>query len=303
MHTHTRQYHNKESRERLIINPPVYDLHRYIDGKVDAATTCMNLDACSPQGNLFAGEIAIEQAKRHTKKANAFAWLSYANLALTRAVNLDQQYGKPIGYIGARAIVQISQLPLHALIMDRNQLPDKKTASDIYNTTVSAGMELLKSIHLPEVYNDDEARAHAQGTLSEIAVLSLAQRFALREIGSDTWFPHFSLVSEDKKNRKGSSVNHKWDITILGDMGDGPVVEERIEVKTSKHHIDPLLQISSPIKSVFVSPDLALSKRERSVPEVIIDECNLELFQPSIATISRRLDERTEQFLDRLEAA
>lgn len=307
MHTRTRQYHNKGrndySREDLIINSPVYDLHRYIDGKVDAATTCVKLDAHSSQGNLFAGEIAIEQARRHTQKANALAWLTYADLALSRAVDLDQMYGKPIGSVGARAIIQRAQLPVHAQLLDRNRLPDKELAANIYKSTVSAGMGLLRSIHLPEVYTDEEARSHAQGTLSEIAALSLAQRFALREIGSDTWFPHLSLVSEDKKNRRGSSVNHKWDITILGDRGDGPVVDERVEIKTSMYLVDPLLQRGNPIKSVFVYPDLALSERERCVPEFIVDECNLELSQPGMATISRRLDQRTEQFLDRLEAA
>ena len=140
-----------------------------------------------------------------------------------------------------------------------------------------------------------------RGLTAELAVDVLFARYPLRHasegINTETWFPFFSLISEDITNESKGQVKHSFDLKILQDTDGRIVTGKRVQVKSGRNDQD---KYDETIRMVRVKDDLAIKRGECDVDFHIIMGCQEERNGTGTSYVSKVLDERTSKALGRL---
>jgi hypothetical protein len=290
----------------------------YVHGTFDAKTAIRYLEVTTPQGILWAGEIALEQAYKikncdegQTAKKNEEAYQSLINAQklFDRAYRLGQLASMfTMDQVMARARVQSALMPIHAIAIQEGTLPNAKAASKAYERTVEVGRVLVDEHQAVRqaAYRSPRARnelINISGFTGEMAAMLPIQRKGLQDIGPDSMFAVFSLLSKDNRNTGGSSVNHGWDVSVVDDYGGYEDPAYRVQAKTSRRADRyPSRPDESGISLIHIDPDLRISKGESFIPYCVLEECYQELNgEGESSGATARLDERTENYLDKLD--
>jgi len=249
----------------------------------------------TPYGLLVAGEIALEAAwdKRDPN------WLDTASEFYEgcKAVCDESSIGDFLDQ--TTADIRIAHIPTLKWMFEEQKLPNEETATTMYEKITLAGKIALDQTiaRLKDISRDDYG--DVSGKLGEISVLLLAQRYAIRSIGTDKWLPIQSTFSQDHGgNCLATSYRPSWDVSIiteLDDSFDDPYY--KLQVKRSNKRI-PEEDYGSVLVCVY--PDLALREGEGDIAEVIINHCYYE--QGTEITnkerITKDLGIRTEKLLE-----
>jgi len=274
----------------------------YLHGEIGAFEAAARVRDCGLIGKLFAGEVLLDAAAHHAVDD------------IESAIRESHHILKPLGKIAydachvtdldsvIGAAYRHAQMPLlDAVILERHP-PATKVVEESYHKLVNLGRQVIgPGQHLAT--ENTHAAGELIGRTSEIAVLLLGLRFALRKAGPSDWLPLQSFFSED---HGGSSLEFTgkdaWDLNVYVPQDGVPEPEYRLQVKSSRSIWSKARQIFG-LPTVHVSDDLSLPERGRVISANIIEECAQELVYPyETPEITRRLDRRTERLLDILEA-
>ena len=197
--------------------PDLTILERFKNGEIDPARAASKLDRTS-QGKLWAGEIALEQAFLDMDDPEkVIDHLTYAVERFSRVEEVAAYFAtKTSRAVLARAAIQSALIPVYAWMTLCGQLPPTKSqvTEKAHGDTITIGYQLTKAYSSGKYVSEDE-KPYMSGMISEVAILALLQRFAIREVGGNTFSPILSTLREDRRNNSGSTVNHGWDISVF----------------------------------------------------------------------------------------
>lgn len=281
----------------------VFDL--YADNKLETENAIQQLRCMGSAGYLYAAEICLDQSACGVTKSDE--WFDRAEDNLRQTF----RYGEPSrldsnALIQSKSAVRLAELPLYRLLRLESRLPsqnDLELVSDAYSHVITAGMKLAYLFERNHV-RDSSLTGSVIGELSEIAVLGLAQRYALAENLFDCWLPLTATAREDIGfANSDSNGNFSWDISIYTQLSGRPELTYKLQVKTSPTPYKSVTDAySSEINLISVTPDLEVGNNHyQNYSDKIIQELYKEYFCGSSATISRRLATRTLQLLAKLD--
>jgi len=279
--------------------------NRYLHGEVGAETAAKQLTTKGPFGKLLAGEVLLDRMTT-----------SPASFASTYSTRARQQYNGVVeqtksgqwkdGYDHAgsriRAQMRLAQLTALETLYSKRKLPAERSAEVMYNRLLSLGRTAIDSRHGRPLSKVDSA-IEERGMLNELAVLLLAQRFAIREVGSDEWFPFQSSFSEDTAGDclERRPDDYTWDLNVFTRPVQGSIPDKTYTLQIRQSNYRKTGPPTGP--TLYVNPDLILKPDERGVSEKIITACAFEADDPlGAARLSQELDARTEKLLTVLES-
>ena len=268
-------------------------LRTYLDNKSNYKQARSHLNNSTAQGQCWAGEIALEKAHKY----NSLDYLDDAQISYERALGSLAVSGKNPELV-AKAKIRSAHLPVDGIMIMDQALPPKSLAETVYKQTIQISQDLALARQEMHRTQPEKDTCDLKGVLGEFAILSLLERISIQEIGSENWYPTLSLISQDRKNRHGSSVDRGWDISIFSDYWGVKMPSHKIQVKNSRHaHIDAVRK--KDIILVEVDPDIRINSFEKNISEIVIRECFLELNYPkSTITATPNLNSRKEKLLD-----
>lgn len=251
-----------------------------------------------PLSLLFAGELAIEQAVSCQDRDRANGYLNMAGVMLDRCAS-PVRLGSSTQ---ARARIQKAMLPFRAWIIE-GKLPPDKVSNIVYGKTIEEAHRLARAYKEQPVLEGSRKVTDAIGFMAELSVWCLLSRFSQREgVGSDTFTPTLSTLSDDRKNTWRSAVNHSWDVGVFTEGAMGiPELTYRVQVKAGSSGIDKQRcgGDEEGITTVWVGRDLAMEPSEvNAYSEIIFEAFDEVRGVDSQNRVSDRLDRRTEKLLD-----
>lgn len=274
--------------------------NEYLKGQATAREAIRLLPHDGLFSSLLSGEIAVEEA---TKAGIDYAsgWLSFARNKLDKVVENSYINDEKDEAYAARAALRLTQLEVLDSIYSHHQMPTEDQVFDMYINIGKLGVELLDKRKIDE-NNQYHTMSNIKGVLGEMAVLLLIDRYALNDIGPDSFVALQSILSED---HGGDCLHYDsspaWDINILTRLSLEEAIEKtyRLQIKNSKFYCPNMKRNDLFVTNVFLDPDLAVDKHELKIPEKIIRGCNVELNYPvSVERLSSELDKRQEQLLE-----
>jgi hypothetical protein len=154
----------------------------------------------------------------------------------------------------------------------------------------------------PRRHDRLDSAIEVRGALGEMAILLLAQRYALREVGCEEWLPLQSTFSEDNGGDcLGDSGDFAWDLNIFTPSEDNGLPDKtyNLQIKNFNDETgDPPLG-----PTLYINPDLVLRPDDSWVYGKIIAACDFEAQSPGGSErLTRELNARTERLLNVLEA-
>lgn len=279
--------------------PQLEIANAYLQGELQASNAASLLVKGDPFGMLLAGEVLLDQATKDSRHMVS-TYVRRADGHFNRVIQETNEGFWKDGYdhasSRARAQVRLAQLSVFQLIYAKGILPGRDVTKGMYRNLARLGSQLVES-RLQNVTDKYDSAMELRGVVSELSVLLLGQRYALREVGSQEWLPLQSSFSEDNG---GSCVerteNFAWDINIFtaGRSGSWPEQTYAFQVKNLKNNI--VNEELGP--TLYVIPDLSLQAGERSTAHYIIRDCNNEMRFPQAGSVTEALNARTEKLLD-----
>lgn len=276
--------------------------NRYLHSEESAEQTARDLTKRGIFGSLLAGEVLVEEASRQKPHMVSpfikFARQEYEKV-LEQAALLSAVDAHDHANDVARARMRRAQLPILDIIYSKRRFPGQSLVEDMYRKLAKQALgvvEITSANHASKSDPDIELK----GIKSELAVLLLAQRCAIRNIGCNEWLPLQSMFSEDHGGdcRKDTDAP-AWDMNIFTKAADDepPAKTYSIQIKTSRFGA-PAVGVAT----VYVNHDLLLHPREHCPGQQIIMDCISEIRDPDRSEhITQRLDFRTEKLLDIIE--
>lgn len=236
------------------------------------------IDEAWKSAPLTAGS-EIERATRHYEKVKAVA---------RRPGEFDFE-------THLRAKIRLAQLPVLALMLGQRELPPSEATQKMYGDLLKISHKALTRFDHMRDELPVSTRRIVAGTASELAVLLLGQRHALREDIAQSWLPLQSRFSEDHGgNCYGRSEVPGWDTSFYTQTPGAPIaLGATLEVKTSGRAED-----KNP-GTVRLDPDLALRPGEHEIYRKIIAACVFEA-EPGgrdTSRVSAELNDRTVKLL------
>jgi hypothetical protein len=306
----------RNRRHAISSNELYQEIGRYFDSKdissiqrrfgrrdIDAKTAIKQFGSTSPQGVLWAGEIAVEEAVRAAKSKTATALFNQAEDLFIQADQMQQlHWHNRIDSIRARARINLAYLPVHKLVY-LNELPPPNVAEAVYRQSVLTGHDLATEYRAknPDVTKSD--RHDINGTCANIGVLALWQRLPLRTgLRPDTFWPRPAYYSEEHSNTHGSFLSHSVDIAAMAKRESLIEIDYRLQVRASDFRKADFRPNEPGITSICVDPDLRLETDRFNVGCVIIDDCFNEMTQPQRRGFTRKLNQRLNMLQDLLDA-
>jgi hypothetical protein len=196
----------------------------------------------------------------------------------------------------------MAYLPVHALMALDGSLPTQAVSEKTYLQTVEAGYLASKEVVSSET--DRYQKGRLSGLIGELSVLGLLQREAVR--GDGSWYPFPAHISQDKRNRHGSTSNHAWDVSVYYSENGQTLLGPKIQVKSTfdsfVEHQGNMTDCDRNIAMVCVDPDLRLDEYERWINTNIAKELHVELGDYSSSIISQRLESRKDLLYAKLAA-
>ena len=283
-------------RERTIAN-------QYLHGELPAERAAALLRGTNPYGMLLAGEVISDHLTKDTPHM-ASTWSRTAAAYYKRVVAETDGglWRDDFDHAGSRvkAQMRLAQLPALEAMHGRRAFPQTRTVKTMYGNLLRVAIEAFNSTHA-NTRDRVSSAMEVRGALGELAVLLLAQRHALREIGRTNWLPLQSAYPEkhggDCLAKTGA---YTWDLNVFthADKNNTPTPTHRLQIRKHLDDAD-----SPPVgPTLYISPDLSLRHNERWVSERIIASCEVEARSPEPAPqLTAELDARTKLLLDILE--
>ncbi len=271
----------------------------YLQNKIHLLEATNRLSHYGSNGQYIAAELCLVKAATSIP-TQASSWLILAQKKLENAFDTNNHNDN----LKLKTYERLLQLNILKTILIDHDLPSEKIVYDEYSKLVSISSYYLDKLVNQSPYNDREKQSLV-GKLGEIAVLALAQRWALREIGTKDWLPIQSFFHEDHGGNCLYVTNQPaWDITIYESKLDplNPVQQtHKIQIKNSHPQIQERSNHNN-IPTIYINDDLASYPNEPSVFRNILLSCNYELMYPTKAQrLSRELNDRTEKLLNILD--
>jgi len=269
---------------------------RLSDGIITAPEAVELLEGASKFGLLYAAQLATEQAFSASNFDEASTWIQRAatdyDNVLTRYASSSESLG-----IQAEALLGKTQLPLMSYLACFGELPPQRLIEKCYQDTVTAAERMVEIFPGKNKVTTDSG--HLVGIITEAAVLLLAQRFTLRQIGDNSWLALHSLYSQDNGNGRRYKVSTAWDMTVFTEGDQGPVGSYFVEIKASADSFRDRKRnrgFAEGITPVFFAPDLQIPGATGMAQLHTVKELAKELKgDPSVTS---NLDRRTERLLD-----
>jgi len=272
--------------------------NEYLQGRLEshaAVTELLWINTCFSK--LLAGEISLDRAAR-AEQHMVSTHLSQANRNFHKTIE-HQDNRLTSGGLDImsriRAGVRLAQFSLNGIVYGKKRLPDPGVVRSAYEALIGHSVRSVEALQV-DANNGRRSSAERQA-LGEAAVLLLAQRYALREVGVQEWLPAQSLFSEDRgRSCLVDSSDFTWDMNIFTpsqQAGNPP--ERTYALKIIRDSVAETKRGPT----VAIHPDLAVVPKEIFIPEKIIAACGRELKYPKdSARLTHELDARTELFLD-----
>ena len=277
-------------------------LNELEDKKISRQTAMKRLERSGIYGLFKCAELSVQEAYDSTDLNESLNYLLMATDLFTYAKGESIIFNKgSVESLSSRAEVQLAYIPVHTLLF-YEEFPSESLAQKVHIKTINTAYNLLR-----QKDNWQRESIEATGTLGEFGVLALLQRLAIYEIGTEIYFPSPSTFDQDNHNHRGYTVNSSWDINVYGDVGHGMKRVNRIQVKTRDPQRDgtPVVPVQHGIQLVCIEPHLKLEEDCHSVTREIIEDLVREQDFPKDSQeyidASKRLDERTELLLSRLD--
>jgi len=287
-------------RNALRKNAALSIANQYLHGTEEAQPVARRLSSKGSFGNLLAGEILVEQASRQTPSM-APDWFRHARALLEKATYPTKDESPDLSASSiARAEFRLAQLSALEEMFSKGVLPKNSTTQRMYNELTKRAISIAdtsRSMRGNQVHSAMQLR----GFIGELAVLLIAQRYSIQQIGSDSWLPFQSFFSE---NNGGDCLYDTgaptWDINIYTQTNKSDPIEKSymLQVKSAKpdSDIDPAIPIVSVNSDLFLPGDDGWLGR---VGDKIIRSCSFELERPEASErLTRELDIRTEMLLE-----
>lgn len=248
---------------------------------------------------LSAGNLALDEALRTSSIEISSEWLDKAAKSFERVIEKTNSGGEVItDPAGGAAAMRKAQLPNYASIAATNELPGGAIAQRALDCTVDVAIKVKRGID--ELIGNKQqgmAKMSLFGLLAEADVLSLGQRYAVREHADRSWFP---LLARHEDDHHGWSHSHKhdaWDISVYTHLGPVPKLSYKVQVKSSALALqrDRQNYEDAGVDVVCVDPDLKFRKEHYAVLRIAEE---LEQDRCGDTFAASRLDMRTERLLD-----
>lgn len=272
-------------------NPSVI-LTQYHSGRISRADSIDRLERTDRYGKLTAAHLAIEQAMEASNFDKTNSWIERARVNLD-VVSATDTSGSGMDGHKARALLDLSQLPLMAYLACFGELPPVNLVRSAYGETIQA-VDKITTAH--KLRRDPVL----SGLLAEAGVILLGQRYALNALGDGSWLPTHSLHSEDHANHRHHDENRAWDVTFHADLGAGPEKSYLVQVKSDdgpgrdeRRYTDGHIEGIIPL---HFNPDLTYETEGYNGLINTFDELIAEAYGDSRAATT--LDYRTEKLLD-----
>lgn len=313
MHRSTRNHHlapSSAEREKQAVafgnnHNPHSIMIRYKAGQINAERARALLETSNSRGVLWAGELAVEAAYQAKTTDQKSALLSYAGEMFRKAYHAQSiATGGRVDDVSAGARLGLAELPIHSGLVLNGALPSFDVAKKAYTEMVKTGADLSAAYWPQRHSGDPEDLNNISRLVGKVVGSGLLGRFALYQIGPESWYPVSALMTEQHSNRHGSSVYHGWDLSVFADRGEAAISRDyRLKMRTTRP-LDTTQDrpVESGIAVVNINPDLRLLDGETYLSFRIVDDLHSELVYPRPgSTTSRMLDERQDLLLATLD--
>ena len=294
-----RRVTHRMSMDTLGLRDPNTIQMRLRKHEIGAKEAIRLLERTDTQGRCLAGQLCIEQAYKSADVENKAELLSRAKDNF-EAVSSQRHVDGRITSHHARALLNLAQLPNHAYIAATDRLPHDSIAKMAYEATLEAAIVTAKAFRTAQTKRDSQI-IELSGLAAEASVVLLGQRTGIQKIGSESWFPTWSLYSEDHGNRHGGVMERSWDVSVREQLEDEPHrVASKLQVKSSLLASNPQhTSAQTDITVLYLRSDLALHPNESVSCTAVISELAQEAERGEDYVVSK-LDARGELFLDKI---
>lgn len=263
-----------------------------------------NLECCGPSGLVFAGDACLEMAFSTQNDNEKLSWLDRASQNWRKCIDQQPLYCTKLNSDSAAARTQLAHENVYRWISLLHNLPPQKVVEQTYLNILDLGSDFLTRQQIKDTSaRDMEDSQSLRGSFSELSVLALLHRFALRQMDDQSWLAVPALITENCGTRSYIFNSYKWDISVLTqpDNSQPPERTYEIQVKSSvKQYGNERKSYNKNLTLVHISPDLALAVDGPQVSNTrnsILQECFSELLNDD-QEATARLDERTEKLLE-----
>lgn len=227
-------------------------------------------------------------------------FLATAQQRWEEALKLRQISSPNLGRHSQTAAVGLACLPLWASIAVDSKNPPLTALRKAYNQLIDIGMDsvvAVRGLNGRLTAAQKEKNGDLRGGISEISVLLLLQRFALKELGDNSWVAVPSLLRQNlAKKRKGTYVNKAWDVSVFTQANPEDNVELTYKVQVKTRHSEKDASYAPGIQLVAVRDDLADLTGETLPFDAIVMGCAAE--RDRDFKRSPPLERRTDKLLD-----
>ncbi len=278
----------------------------------DVSAAVNHLEHHGRRGILTAAQMCLEASFfESTPLEEKGAWLDKARSGFERVVAENRLFSAEVDFLSIRALMHLGQFATTTHMALTGTLPSGDIARTDYERSLDFGVQSAESHarqHEMHVRQQDELRKQANA-LSQLGVILLGQRYTATSIGTDSWWPSLSLLSQGSRFGRVSSKNQGWDINVHTDLGEGPDLTYRVRLiprqpdKEAGEDDAPAVTKAEDISLINVYNDLALGDKGHSIgcrPRTIIKECFAE-YTAGDSKSTERLDKRTRSFTDALD--
>lgn len=278
--------------------------HKAIKGSIEPVEAYKQLSKLTADQKVVAGHLALEIAREYSPAHTdeTAQWLEAAVDSFKRAA-IESRLGG-VAYLLTLSEAELGMIHARAIepLLVSEKLPNLKVAQATHKLYLQQARRLAQTRQLMLETKQYGFAQDALGKMGELAVLALCQRFAIREVGPESWFPYHASLFEDNANiANNAKYNHAWDISIYTDVEQGdPQLDYRLQVKSTLNARENRPDAPG-ISRVHIKPDL-LTDIDKTAPDTIVHilgQCEAELTSrnPNIV-VSARLDSQTERLLD-----
>ncbi len=273
-------------------------------------------DSGSALSLYLAGAVALDIAsKRSLSDTERLGWITNASDSWRQILDTSTITGG-VSHFTVDSSIRLSALPSYTSILLNNELPTEKIRTKYYKDLCLIGGLACKkwqeSVQAREQHFDTKLsrdnRIRLAGTIGELAVLMLYQRFIKQELGDKEQLALTSRLTEDRGiGRNGGSYEvTAWDISVFQQFNEENIeMPYKIQVKTSdKNKAQRSFRYSDDVSVVVIKKDLALTPDEQEngfSPSQIICDILAEQENSNTSATNRRLEERTEKLLDKVD--
>lgn len=278
--------------------------NQYLHGTLGYGEAKGRLHKKGSFGRLLIGEIALEEANiagnRRSSLASSYVYQAreYFSQAFSGFDNepADSRLSNQL-----RAGLRIAQLDVLGSLVQRQKIPTPEIIESMYGKVVRLGASTLRA-NRNSLTDRQITQTEVKGVLSEMAILALTQRHAVREAAAEGWLPVQSLFSEDHGGdcRYDDKTKPAWDMTIFTQYHAGDPLEAtyKVQAKTSLYDA----REDGEVSTISIMPDLQLMTGENSssILGSVLLGCEFELDNPDQAAsrLSAELDQRTSQIFN-----